>query len=361
MKLTRRKFISLLGTASVAALTGRYKLLGQEDQEETKVTIAYPPTMAALPLAKGSQEENFMSEDGGYFSNRGINLSVKAAKGSSEAVRLVSGGLADCCITDLSSSIYGITGTGNISITSTIFDPNQSAQYYGLLASQFYEVASLKDLVNNWLDGSERKSIVLATRRDVQYATDKLLASRGFTVDPKSFYLDREDLISRMTGLLNGNFISAVLPEPLLTLATENPKFAGYRANLVDNYRDVVVPPFVLVFRNELIEKKPEVIHDFYRGWNSSVDATNASNKLQLLGLTLQIISRTLPQVGKIIEGIEFGQTFAELFEVPQFNYPAKLDKEIYGSVVDWAISNKFLPREISYDRVVSKSIDLSP
>ncbi|MFW6049437.1 MAG: ABC transporter substrate-binding protein [Candidatus Bipolaricaulota bacterium] len=359
MKLTRRRFISLLGTASLATLAGGYKIFGAGQPEIEKMTIAYPPTMAALPLVKGTQEANFMSNDGGHFHKNGVKLSLRATKGSSEAVRLVSGGLADCCITDLSSSIYGITGTGNISVTSTIFDPNNTDQYYGLLSSKFYEVTSLEDLVANWLDGTERKSIVLATRRDVQYATDKLLTDNGFEVDEKSFYLDREDLISRMTGLLNGNYISAVLPEPLLTLALENPEFEGYQANLIDNYNGVTLPPFVMVFNDDLIENRPETAGNFYRGWRESVKSTNESNKLQLLGLSLQIISTTLPQVGRIIEQMDLGQSFADLFNVPTFELPGSPNKKTYESVVSWAVSHKFLSRSIAYDDVVDSSLDI--
>ncbi len=358
MKLTRRSFISLLGTASLATLSNKYKLFGNEKSKVEEMSIAYPPTMAALPLVKGTQESNFIRSDGSHFTDNGVELSLRATKGSSEAVRLVSGGLADCCITDLSSSIYGITGTGNISVTSTIFDPNKTDQYYGLLSSKYYEIASLEDLVTNWLDGTERKSIVLATRRDVQYATDMLLTEKGFEVDEKSFYLDREDLISRMTGLLNGNYISAVLPEPLLTLSTDNPKFAGYQANLIDNYEGVPLPPFVMVFRNELLEEKPELVGNFYRGWEEAVVATNESNNLQLLGLSLQIISKTLPQVGKIIEQMDLGESFAELFDVPKFDPPEELKEDIYDSVVDWAVSHMFLTERVAYGDVVSSSLE---
>lgn len=360
MKLTRRKFISLLGTASLAALSGRHTIFGESDSKATKITITYPPTIAALPLVKGVEKSDLLSNHEGHFREYGIDMQLRAAQSSSEAVRLVSGGIADCCITDLSSAIYGITGTGNASITCSIFNPNEASKYYGLLTSSYYKIASLDDLVANWLDKSEKKSIVLATRRDVQYATDKLLTSKGYSIDTDSFYLDTEEVISRMTGLLQGNYISAVLPEPLVTLATKNPLFSGYQANLLDNYNGVALPPFVLVFRQDILDKSPSLVKSFYSGWIDSVESTNGSNKLQLLGLTLKIISRTNPQIGKVIENMEFTEDFANLFEVPTFKEPTTLDNEIFQSVVDWALSHKFLQKSTVYKSVIDSSLNLS-
>jgi len=360
MKLTRRKFISLLGAVSVRALAGRCKIFAKSNLKVNKLTITYPPTIAALPLAKGVQKSDFLSDHGGHFREYGIDAHLRAAQSSSEAVRLVSGGIADCCITDLSSAIYGITGTGNALITSTIFNPNEALQYYGLLTSKYSHIATLDDLITNRLDKSEPNSIVLATRRDVQYATDKLLAAKGYSIDTESFYLDREELISRMTGLLQGNYISAVLPEPLVTLATKNPLFSDYQANLLDNYNDVTLPPFVLVFRQNILDESPSVAKSFHKGWMDSVRATNESNKLQLLGLSLKIISRTNPQIGKVIENMEFTEDFANLFDVPTFNNPETLDNEIYQSVIDWALSHKFLQRGTDYKSVIDSSLDLS-
>lgn len=357
MKLTRRKFIKFLGSASLSTLSSLPAFSQTSSREMDEIRIAYPPTMAALPLAKGSQGSFFLGEkETRPFEKHNLRLKLTPTKGSSDAARLVSGGRVDCSITGLASSLYAIHGTGNLIITSTAFDPNESERHFGLVTSSLYDIPSVTDLIENWLDNSPRKSIVLSLRRDDHYSTDQLLQSRGFQSNDSLYYIDQEDLISRMTGLLNGNFISAVLPEPLLTLALKNPKFEGYQAGLIANYKDVAIPPFVFVFRKNIIRDNPGLIRRFYRGWSSSLKETNNSNNFQLLGLTTKIIQQTLPGLKNAIENTEFTEDFANLFEIPVFTQPESLDREVYNSTLDWAISKSYLSNRIPYEKVFDGS-----
>ena len=357
MNLTRRKFIKLLGVSSLASLTGKIAFPQTSQPNLTEVKIAYPPTMAALPLVKGS-EDNFYLEGNGEssFTKQNIDIKLIPSKGSSDAARLVGGSRADCCITDLSSALYAIQGTGNLKISSTIFDPNEAERYYGLLRSQIYEIQSLQDLFENWLDKSEKKSIVLSLRGDDHYSTDMLLQVEGFQTEDSLHYLDQEDLILRMTGLLNGNYVSAVIPEPLLTLALDNPEFRGYQASLITDYREVTLPPFVLAFGRKNIAKNPELIQRFYAGWIDAISKTNESNNYQLLGLATKIISETLPSLKRAIDQTEFTEDFADLFDVPTFSNPEKLNEEIYSSVLDWTISKGYLENKPSFDDIFDGS-----
>jgi len=357
MKLTRRKFIKLLGTTSLTALTATPAFSQNDEANLDEIRVAYPPTMAALPLAKGSQPNFFLEEqEVKPFEKQNIKIKLIPSKGSSDAARLVSGGRADCSITGLTSSLYAIHGTGNLKITSTAFDPNKTGRHFGLVTSSLYEIPSVTDLIENWLDSSSRKSIVLSLRRDDHYATDQLIKASGFSSNDSLYYIDQEDLISRMTGLLNGNYISAVLPEPLLTLSLENPQFEGYQANLITDYKNVDIPPFVFVFREKLLKDNPELVRRFYQGWMDSLEETNNSNNFQLLGLTTKIISQTLPSLRGVIENTEFTEDFANLFEVPTFTPPEELDRKIYNSTLEWAIEKKYLTKKIPYEEVFEGS-----
>lgn len=361
MKLTRRKFLKVLGTASVAAVTGNMAFGSENGSNLSELKVAYPPTMAALPLAKGVQQKFFLGEDKpSPFLDQGIELTLIPSKGSSDAARLVSGGRADCSITGLSSSLYAIQGTGNLAISSTVFDPNESGRHFGLVTSNLYEIPSVADLIENWLDSSAKKSIILSLRRDDHYATDQLLKHEGYESDDSTYYVDQEDLISRLYGLLNGNFISTVLTEPLLTLSIKNPVFQGYQANLIDDYGNVTLPPFVLVFNRKFTEKNPELVERFYRGWDKSIEETNGSSNLELLSLTTKIISETLPSLRNAIENTELTEEFANLFEIPNFSSPKPLDEEVFSSVLDWTISKGYLKEKIAFEKAYVGSSALS-
>jgi len=353
MKLTRRNFLELTGAAALATVSRSLGFSQSNKDVSGKIRVAYPPTMAALPLVKGTQESFFLSEsESSTFSKNGLGVSLITSKSPSDAARLVSGGKADCSITDLASAIYGVKGTGNLKVLSTAFDPNEMDRYYGLLTSNLYDISTISDLIKNWLDKSGKKSIVLSKRRDEHYSTDKLIESSGLEVDDSTYYLDGEDLISRMTGLLNGNYISAVLPEPLLTLALENPQFKDYQANLIETYGGIVKPPFVFVFNQKFLNSSPELVDKFYESWDKAIEDTNKSNNLQLLGLTTDIITGTFPSLKNAIEGAELTEEFANLFEVPNFSAPEALDESIYDSVLNWTIAKGYLSSRVDFDSV---------
>lgn len=352
MKLTRRKFIKYLSTTTLAAITGDIAFSQSNNSTLTEMKVAYPPTMAALPLAKGVQQKFFLEDQGVTpFLDQNIELSLIPTKGPSDAARLVSGDRADCAITGLSSALYAIQGTGNLKVSSTAFDPNESGRHFGLVTGNMYDIPSLTDLVEEWLDNSARKSIILSLRRDDHYATDQLLKKSGFQGDDDIYYVDQEDLISRLYGLLNGNFISTVLPEPLLTLSLKNPEFRGHQAELLSDYRDLTLPPFVFVFNQKVLERNPELVNKFYKGWGAALKATNSSSKLELLNLTTNIISETLPSLRNAIENTEFTEDFASLFDIPNFSSPKPLDEELVDSVQDWAITKGFLKAKVPYEK----------
>lgn len=356
MKLTRRSFLELTGAAALASISRSLGFPQSSQETKARIRVAYPPTMAALPLVKGTQESFFLSESKkSAFSKNGLGISLIPSKSPSDAARLVSGGKADCSITDLASAIYGVKGTGNLKVLSTAFDPNEMVRYNGLLTSNLYNISSIGDLIENWLDKSGKKSIVLSKRRDEHYSTDKLIESSGLEVKDSTYYLDGEDLISRMTGLLHGNYVSAVLPEPLLTLALENPQFEDYQANLLETYENVVKPPFVFVFNQKFLNRSPDLVEKFYKSWNKALKETNNSNNMQLLGLTTDIITGTFPSLKNAIESTELTEEFANLFEVPDFSAPSPLSESIYDSVLDWAITKGYLTSRVDFDRVIGE------
>lgn len=353
MKLTRRKFIKLLGTATLTAVTGSKVFSQSSNSNLTEVKVAYPPTMAALPLAKGVQQKFFLEDNAvNPFLDQDLELTLIPSKGSSDAAGLVSGGRADCAITGLSSSLYAIQGTGNLKISSTAFDPNEPGRHFGLVTGSMYDIPSVADLVESWLDSSARKSIILSLRRDDHYATDQLLKKEGYQEKDSIYYVPQEDLISRLYGLLNGNFISTVLPEPLLTLALKNPEFRGYQAKLLSDYGNLTLPPFVFVFNRKFLDKDPDLVNGFYKGWEVALKETNSSSNLQLLDLTTQIISETLPSLRNAIEDTELTEEFASLFEIPSFSSPKPLNEEIFDSVLDWTISKGYLNERIPFEKV---------
>ncbi|MEF8797860.1 MAG: hypothetical protein V5A79_00375, partial [Candidatus Bipolaricaulota bacterium] len=358
MNLTRRKFIKLLGTTSLAAIAGNTVFSKSNNSNLTKVRVAYPPTMAALPLAKGAQEEFFLKEDTVKpFLDQNIELTLIPAKGSSDAAGLVSGERADCSITGLSSSMYAIQGPGNLKISSTAFDPNDFGRHLGLVSSNLYhDIPSLSDLVENWLDGSAGRSIILSLRRDDHFSTDQLLKKEGYQGNDNIYYADQEDIISRLYGLLNDTFVSTVLPEPLLTLALKNPEFHRFQVSLISDYPDVTLPPLVFVFNQKVLNKNPGLVKRFYRGWDTALEKTNASSNLELINLTTKIISETLPSLRNAIKNTQINEEFASLFDIPNFSGPKPLNEEIFNDVLDWAISKGYLKEKISFKRAYDGS-----
>ncbi|MFW6013053.1 MAG: ABC transporter substrate-binding protein, partial [Candidatus Bipolaricaulota bacterium] len=259
-RLTRREFLSRTGV-SLAFLAGtfwrKHNVLAAQS-ETIKLKLAYPPSMCSLPVVLG-QERNL-------FENHGLDLKLTATEGNSDGAMLVaqggSGG-ANCCITDLTSSILAYTRGGQqLSVAYQIFLPSREERYLGLISSSQSEITTMKQLLRT-LDEAPKNSIVLEMDSDVHYVTDRLLESQDVQVQQNKYYLPGSNLVRVMMNLLMGEFMAAVLPEPLLTLALKNPLFGEGRGNLLSSYPETDLLPNVVVFNNQFLNRHPDAVNRF--------------------------------------------------------------------------------------------------
>jgi|GEM_PF-1954609 len=358
MKYTRRELLKSLGagllSSALAPFLGKeIWAAAEEDKEEDKkegtgaqsLSITYPPMMASLPLVEGVRTSTFLeSKKKNFFMENGIRLKLIPAQGVREAAMMTIHGGADCCITDLSSALLAVArGKGNSSILATAFSPEEGKRHLGLAASGRYGISSLEELVDKWLDPSPKKSIALEMGSDIQYETEKLFRGRNITPDEDSFFLNTDDLVYTLRGLLFGSFVAAVLPEPLLTLAVNNPLLEGNEADLLADFQSVKLLPAVIVFRRELLQEREEIVSSFLSGWREAIGSVNSRNKSQIMGLAMQVITETMPGMSSVIEDAVLPEGFEERFPLPTFTPPTSLVEEDYLDLADWLKSRKVM------------------
>lgn len=339
---TRREFLKLVGSGLATAALGSIPDLNATGKQGTKMRIAYPPTVEALPLTIG--------KEGNIFRDKNIQMKFVTANSYSDAARLTAQGNVHGCITDLTGVILAYTNSGqNLAITSAGITQQDKGQYTGLVRSSYWNISSVSELVNNWLNKGPKHSIALNLGSDLHYCTDQLLRSSGFTPKPQKYYILAERLVQTMLSLLNGTFIAAVLPEPLLTLATSNPYFEGSQARLITDYSSISMPPAVLAFRRPYLRDyfnvESGLMDRFYTSWKESIKAANQASKQELLQSALQVLSSTMPGFGGILSRYNPSKEFETIFSLPSFIPPHELNSKPYRAVGEWINQNQWIQR----------------
>lgn len=343
-KISRRKFLGWLGGGALGliAATG----YGAKSSSPN-LSVAYPPILASIPLKLGDRE--------GVFGARGVGVETVAATGTRDAARLFFQGAVDCCITDVASSVLGFSRVSNeVAITSTAFSPDQNSRYLGLVRNGYREISTVEDLVQNWLDSTTEGSIAIDRGSDYHYMTDRMFHNRGITPKDELFYTPETDMVRAMTNLWNGSIVATVLPEPLLTLSTNNPLVhKKRRAQLLADYEGVEILPSVFTFGTKFLADRPSVVKEFYDGWNEAVEKANSKTKSQMLELAIDVAMSVSPAIRSLLQRVELPQGFAEIFSLPHYSPPGKLDEEMFKGLTAWAKKSGLIEDSPSYSRMV--------
>ena len=313
------------------------------------IRLAYPPSLPSLPAYVGTKY--------GIFEDAGFSVKLRQAGGASDAAFLahVGGqGGADCAITDLTSAALSFANAdGGAVITSGLFRPRDAERYLGLVHGSAYDIESLDDLVNNWIDEKKKNSIVLDTNSDVHYAMDFLLQQSGFDIDEEGLYLSQNDLMVATKDLIFGSFISAVLPEPLLTIATSEDLMGSSKAKVLSDFSTVSLLPSVLLFSERRLKKDSEIPRRFNEAWAAAAEATNQTSKSDLLDLSIEIITETEPEMRSIVKSTTIPKGLEEQFILPTFPEPFAVSQEDYNPLLEWLERKGLLKTAPSYEEVI--------
>ncbi len=308
-----------------------------------KLRISLPPVMGCLPIAFANGWD--------LFRQNGLDVNVVGLSDNQSRTLALMAGDIDGMICDVSTAILLITSGTDIVITSTAYQPTQTGSL-ALLTQSYFHINSIDDLLKRTETGSTLKSIAITEMSDIEYETDSLLTSLGYTVNPDKDYSYWHDMLQLSMFLNLGSVYAAVLPEPYITYLSKYPPIKpGSKLIQLSDFAGIDLLPSVVVFRRDVVEKSPDTIAKFYDVYREAVDRVNSIPREQLMTKGIDIaLSLFFPGLTKdsVPKGI------LDNFVIPTFSYPAMLPKQKFEDVVTWTNKKGYTWKHPVYEDVTT-------
>jgi len=337
LHITRRSFLQGLGAAALSLGWGRRALA------QPSLRVSLPPLIDSLPLGYAHEE--------GLFAEAGLDVEFIGISSRRERnAALFSDGL-DGVLSDISTFLFGRGNAGaDIVMTSTAFEQVDDNRQLALLASGFFNVDDLENLLDRVNERSQN-SIFVSQRTDFELVADELIGQLGIEVDPTILYADTDDLVTTATLLVAGSALAAVLPEPLASLTERNELIEEqFLARSISDFDQVQMPPSVMVFRRDVVEARAAEVERFYAVYNEAVKQLNEASQGEVREAAIaNTIELFLPGLTRSELPANFGEDYA----IPLFPQPGELSSESFGRVADWAQSKRYLNGEVTFEQSV--------
>lgn len=208
-----------------------------KDEEKKVLHLGSMPTQSASIYAVGVEK--------GIFEKNGVNVELKIFKSGQERDAAAVAGEVDCFMTDVMGLVNLVDKGHRFKITSYEYEN------FGLMASGQSNIKEISDV-----DG---QSIGIAENTVVEYAADMLLGSSNF------YKVQVPSIPDRLATVLSNEVEMGVFPEPFISIIGSK---GGAK---LASTADMGIQPVVLVFSDELIKSKDEVV-SFYKAYNETID-----------------------------------------------------------------------------------------
>ncbi|SEA00636.1 NitT/TauT family transport system substrate-binding protein [Desulfuromusa kysingii] len=272
----------------------------------------------SIPFWVAEQEE--------YYQAHNVDVQLIPFLSALERDSALAAGAIDGAISDPIGAILFDQGTGRLKITSLGLGKTPAEGVFAILASPKSDITTVEQL-----KGVE---IAVSNSTIIEYVTDKLLQSQGFSPDNYN-KIEVKKMPIRMQMLLSNSVSAATLPEPLASIAVAK----GAKILLKDSNAEQSLSQTVIIFRSEVLDKKKIAVQKFFRAYGDAVNSINTSpEKFRALFL----------EKGRI------PAFMADSYPIPVYPQPEPFSVELYQPVIQWLVT-KGLVNEIAYAKMVSQ------
>jgi len=233
-------------------------------------------------------------------------------------------GKIDGCINDMVGSPLLKTQGQEISIVSIILGATPQEGPFAILSSPDSGIKKAEDLKN--------VPIGVSSNTIIDYVTDRLLKEAGLK-DEEIKKTEIRSIPLRFQMLMEGKIKAATLPDPLLSLA----RVQG--AHLIVDDTKTNISQSVLIFKNDIIEKRGELLKKFAIAYNKAVELINGNPEQWRV---LLVEKARLPDPIK---------TSYQVPAFPKIQLPTKADTE---RVLQWMKEKGLLDRPVTYENLMS-------
>jgi len=253
--ITSLSFLLLLLSACAPKAISANATEAASKQTTTKpLKIAVLPIIDTLPMYVAQQE--------GLFAKHGVDVEFIPVASAPERDQLLAAGGAD--------------GTINETLAVMLFNkekPQMQVVRYALRPTEgnghFFIIASPKSGIST-TDGLKDVEIGVSQGTVIEYVTDRLLQSDGFTPDQiKTIAVPK--ISDRMALLASGQLQAGVMPDPLAALVVSQ----GGKI-VTDDSKHPEYGFSVISFRKDAIDSNPEAIKSFLAAIEDATKLLNA-------------------------------------------------------------------------------------
>lgn len=235
-----KKIISLL-SAFILIISLSSCSFGKKTIKELSIGVL--PDVDSIPLIIAQQQ--------GYFEKEGIKVNIVQFKSAKDRDSAFQAGKIDGAVSDVLAAAFAKEGGFDVKITSMT---NGS---YKLLVNKNSKISKIEDL--------KGKSIAISKNTIIEYACDMMLKEANVSFDDVKKSVIPQIPV-RLEMLQNGKVDSAVLPDPLATVAVKN------GASVLNSTDKLNINPGVLIFSSSSINSKKMEIKSFYSAYNKAVE-----------------------------------------------------------------------------------------
>ncbi|MBA4418838.1 MAG: hypothetical protein C0392_13165 [Syntrophus sp. (in: bacteria)] len=210
------------------------------------------PVIQSLPV--------FVAAEKGYFKEQGITVEIINFNSALERDVAFTSGQISGYFGDILTCMVLRSNRIFIKVVSVVHNATKAQRMFGLVVAPKYIGKDLKETVG--------VGIAVSSNTILDYLTTKFLAARGIPVSQAKM-VEIKNIPIRMQMLASGQVPSAVLPEPLTTLA----EMKGARTLMDD--KGTGWSATVLAFSDTLLARHPDKVKAFLRAIEKASEYIN--------------------------------------------------------------------------------------
>lgn len=254
-----------------------------------------------------------IADQKGYFEKEGIDAKIQSFKSAKDRDAAFQSGKLDGIICDEVAICLYQNADFDVKITGAT-DGN-----FMLIANPNSGIKSINDI--------KGKSVAISENTCIEYTLDTLLEKNS--LKPEDVQKSIVPAIPTRLEMLRTNKVdAALLPEPFSTLAIKD---GGI---LLGSANDAGIYTSVTAFTQEAINNKSAEIKAFFRAYNQAVDYINSTPIAEYEDIIIKTVGYPEDMKGKI--------------ELPKFRKNILPQEAEIKSVIDWAVKNNLLKKELS-------------
>jgi len=305
------------GPAAPPVATGALSQVSTNTPVTLKIAVL--PIIDALPMYVAEQEK--------LFAKLGLQVEFVPVAAAPERDQLIAAGQADGMINETLSTFFFNKDQPQVQILRYALVPTAQQGHFFILASGKSGITKP--------EGLKDVEIGVSQGTVIEYVTERLLESQGFTPDEiKTIAVPK--MADRMSLLASGGLKAGVLPDPLAALAVQQGAVP-----VLDDSKHPEYGFSVISFRKPVIDAHPEALRAFLAAIE---EATKLINTHPEKYINLLSDKKLVPQ------------PLLQTYKVPPFPTAGVPTEAEWNDALAWAKSKDMINTDVSYTDSVNSS-----